>query len=64
VSNQDVLIRGGLSGISRAAAIAFAKQGATVVVAGRRDEAGNALVLSAAHVRGHVLNVDGGHSAN
>src|ERR1700733_15280912 len=44
MSNPVVLITGGLSGIGRAAAIAFAKKGAKVVVAGRRDEAGNALV--------------------
>src|SRR6202158_75221 len=44
MSNQVVLITGGLTGIGRAAAIAFAKKGAKVVVAGRRDEAGKALV--------------------
>jgi NAD(P)-dependent dehydrogenase (short-subunit alcohol dehydrogenase family) len=44
MSTQVVLITGGLTGIGRAAAIAFAKKGAKVVVAGRRDEAGNALV--------------------
>ena len=44
MSNPVVLITGGLSGIGRAAALAFAKKGANVVVAGRRDEAGNALV--------------------
>jgi NAD(P)-dependent dehydrogenase (short-subunit alcohol dehydrogenase family) len=44
MSSQVVLITGGLTGIGRAAAIAYAKKGAKVVVAGRRDEAGQALV--------------------
>src|ERR1700752_4743236 len=44
MSNPVVLLTGGLTGIGRAAAIAFAKKGAKVVVAGRHDEAGNALV--------------------
>src|SRR6266851_10205555 len=39
-----VLVTGGLTGIGRAAAVAFAKKGSKVVVAGRRDEAGKALV--------------------
>src|SRR4029453_18964277 len=43
MSNSVVLITGTLTGIGRAAAIAFAKKGANVVVAGRRDEAGQAL---------------------
>src|SRR5438093_3848865 len=38
-----VLITGALTGIGRAAAVAFAKKGAKVVVAGRHDEAGKAL---------------------
>jgi NAD(P)-dependent dehydrogenase (short-subunit alcohol dehydrogenase family) len=44
MSAQVVLITGGLTGIGRATAIAFAKKGAKVVVAGRRDEAGKELV--------------------
>jgi NAD(P)-dependent dehydrogenase (short-subunit alcohol dehydrogenase family) len=43
MNTQVVLITGGLTGIGRAAAVAFAKRGAKVVVAGRRDEAGKAL---------------------
>src|SRR5579859_2599887 len=44
METQVVLITGGLTGIGRAAAVAFAKKGANVVVSGRRDEAGQALV--------------------
>lgn len=38
-----VLITGALTGIGRAAAFAFAKEGATVVVSGRKDGEGQAL---------------------
>src|SRR5229473_2726460 len=38
-----VLITGALTGIGRATALAFAHEGARIVVAGRRDEAGRAL---------------------
>src|SRR4029077_16431525 len=41
---QVVLITGGLTGIGRATALAFAKEGARVVVSGRRDEEGQKLV--------------------
>ena len=44
MSTQVVLITGGLTGIERAAAVTFAKKGAKVVVSGRRDRAGQALV--------------------
>jgi NAD(P)-dependent dehydrogenase (short-subunit alcohol dehydrogenase family) len=43
MDNPVILVTGALTGIGRAAAVAFAKKGANVVVAGRRDEAGNAL---------------------
>jgi NAD(P)-dependent dehydrogenase (short-subunit alcohol dehydrogenase family) len=41
---QVVLITGGLTGIGRATALAFAKEGAQVVVSGRRDEEGHSVV--------------------
>jgi NAD(P)-dependent dehydrogenase (short-subunit alcohol dehydrogenase family) len=44
MSEQVVLVTGALAGIGRATAIAFAGDGASVVVSGRRDEAGQALV--------------------
>jgi NAD(P)-dependent dehydrogenase (short-subunit alcohol dehydrogenase family) len=40
---QTVLITGALTGIGRAAALAFAREGNNVVVAGRGDEAGQKL---------------------
>jgi NAD(P)-dependent dehydrogenase (short-subunit alcohol dehydrogenase family) len=42
--DKVVLITGALSGIGRATALAFTQKGANVVVSGRRDEAGKALV--------------------
>src|SRR5207249_4998784 len=39
-----VLITGALTGIGRATALAFAREGARVVISGRRQEAGNKLV--------------------
>ena len=44
MKNKVILITGALTGIGRATAIAFAREGAHVVVCGRRDDAGNALV--------------------
>jgi NAD(P)-dependent dehydrogenase (short-subunit alcohol dehydrogenase family) len=60
MSTQVVLITGGITGIGRAAAIAFAKKGSKVVVAGRRDEAGKALVkeLRAFGSEAEFINAD------
>src|SRR6202011_2001474 len=44
MSNPVVLITGALTGIGRATALAFAQEGARVVVSGRRDDAWQALV--------------------
>jgi NAD(P)-dependent dehydrogenase (short-subunit alcohol dehydrogenase family) len=49
MTSPVVLITGALTGIGRAAALAFARQGSRVVVAGRHPEAGESL---AAELRG------------
>jgi NAD(P)-dependent dehydrogenase (short-subunit alcohol dehydrogenase family) len=46
MSHPVVLITGALTGIGRATALAFAQQGARVVVSGRRDDVGEALVAA------------------
>jgi NAD(P)-dependent dehydrogenase (short-subunit alcohol dehydrogenase family) len=55
-----ILITGALTGIGRAAAVAFAKQGAKVVVSGRRDEPGNALAqeLRSLGAEAEFINAD------
>ena len=60
MTNQVVLITGGLTGIGRAAASAFARKGAQVVVGGRRDEAGQALAkeLRAFGSEAEFINAD------
>src|SRR6204780_3367950 len=44
MSSPVVLITGALTGIGRATALAFAKEGARVVISGRRDEVGQKLL--------------------
>ena len=43
MSHSVVLITGALTGIGRATALAFAKEGARLIVSGRHDDAGTAL---------------------
>ena len=45
MSAQVVLITGALTGIGRATAIVFAREGAKIVVSGRHDKAGQKLVM-------------------
>ena len=60
MNKQVVLITGALTGIGRATAVAFARKGAQVVIAGRRDEAGKALVkeLRALGAEAEFVNTD------
>ena len=60
MSNSVVLITGALTGIGRAAAVAFAKGGAKVVVAGRHDDVGNALAkeLRSLGTEAEFINAD------
>src|SRR5882672_2435356 len=55
-----VLITGALTGIGRATALAFAEEGARIVVSGRRDEAGHALAdeLSALGAEAEFVRAD------
>src|SRR6201981_4150924 len=60
-----VLITGAVTGIGRATALAFAQEGARIVVSGRRDEAGHALTqelrslgAEAAFIRADVRRED------
>jgi NAD(P)-dependent dehydrogenase (short-subunit alcohol dehydrogenase family) len=66
MSSPVVLITGALTGIGRATALAFARNGARVVVSGRREDSGRALVAelaaagaeAAEFIRADVRNED------
>ena len=67
MSTPVVLITGALTGIGRAAALAFAKGGSRVVISGRHEEAGQALATElralgaeAEFVRADVRHEDAG----
>src|SRR6266404_1273981 len=63
MKNKVILTTGALTGIGRATALAFAREGANVVVCGRRDDAGNALVteLRALGVEAEYIRADVRH---
>lgn len=66
MNQTTVLITGALTGIGRATAIAFAKEGANVVVSGRRDEAGHALAaeLRTLGAQAEFVHADVRHEAD
>jgi NAD(P)-dependent dehydrogenase (short-subunit alcohol dehydrogenase family) len=66
MNNSVVLITGALTGIGRATALAFAHEGARLVVSGRRDEAGQALVteLRAAGAEAEFVRADVRHESD
>src|SRR2546427_2158340 len=63
MKNKVILITGALTGIGRATALAFAREGAHIVVCGRRDDVGNALAteLRALGVEAEYIRADVRH---
>lgn len=63
MNTQVVLITGGLTGIGRATALAFAKEGAQVVVSGRREDEGQKVVSEIRKVgaQGEFIRADVRH---
>ena len=54
INTPVVLITGALTGIGRATALAFAQEGARIVISGRRDEEGAALASELRGVGGEA----------
>jgi len=65
MSHPVVLITGALTGIGRATALAFAQEGARIVVSGRREDAGQSLAseLRAAGAEAEFVRADVRHEA-
>ena len=55
MTSPVVLITGALTGIGRATALAFAGDGARLVISGRREEAGQELVAELRSLGGSAL---------
>jgi NAD(P)-dependent dehydrogenase (short-subunit alcohol dehydrogenase family) len=66
MSNPVVLITGALTGIGRATALAFAGEGADIVVSGRRDDAGQSLTaeLRALGAKAEFIRADVRHESD
>ena len=65
-NNPVVLITGALTGVGRATALAFAREGARIVVSGRREQVGQALAaeLKALGAEAEYVNADVRHEAD
>src|SRR5438445_1919749 len=57
LENKVAVVTGGTSGIGKAAALALAKAGAKVVVAGRRENEGHAVVQAIEEIGGKAIFV-------